>query len=136
MTGAPRVFPAVPVPVAGDDPAQIGRADIVVEGLDQGGPSFELRVYVNNPGASAETEPVPRQGYAGSVYVYGYGTRPEGSVGVRLPMTRYVVATDVLRPALEHGTSVSITLVPVAFGPPDPDIHLGEVGVSVVVRAQ
>jgi hypothetical protein len=139
VTLRPRVFDAVPLP--GDLASSLGsaRADVVIGGIEHAGASFELRVFVDNRGATADTPATPAEGYAGSVYVYGHGALPEGGGGqpspaTRLPLTRYVVATDAVRRAAAAGESASISLVPVAFSGPEPDVDLSGVEVSVIVR--
>jgi hypothetical protein len=120
------------------------RADIAVEGLDQAGPSFDLRIFLNNPEADAATDPMQAAGYAGSIYVYGYGSPPEDMLaearrsGARssLPMTRTVVATDAVRRAQAAGATATVTLVPVPFDSPGPEIDLDSVDVSVLIDAQ
>jgi hypothetical protein len=138
VTLEPRVFHSVALPLNPAQSQELGRADILIGGLEQAGPSFELRVYVDNPSATADTAATPEEGYAGSVYVYGYGAPGPGlaapSTGPRLPMTRYVVATDALRAAAARGEALSITLVPVAFGGPEPDVDLGAAEVSIIIR--
>lgn len=139
MTLRPRVFPSVAIPVRAEDAPSLKRADIVVAGLEQAGPSFELRIFLNNPHADAHTEPAQATGYAGSVYVYGYGRPPEG-VGAqsdthpRIPMTRYIMATEAVRTAAAKGPAAAVTLVPVPSDAPDPDIDLSDVQVSVLVH--
>jgi hypothetical protein len=137
----------VAIPLGPAGLAERQRADIVVAGLDQAGPSFELRIFLNAPGADAATERVARTGYAGSIHIYGYGNAPEGadassgsgsgsgsSRGARLPMTRRLTVTDAIRAAASEGTEMSVTLVPVAFQTPEPDIDLGEIQVSMLVH--
>lgn len=136
MRAGPRVFASVPIAVATD--GELQRADIVVDGLDQAGSSFELRIFVNNPEATAATAPAGEDGYAGSIWVYGYGVPPaslldESDGAGRLAMTRSVVATDAVRRALAQGPTASLTLVPVAADSPGPEIDLGPVGVAVHV---
>jgi hypothetical protein len=136
-----RVLPSVAIPLAATG-ANLERADIVVSGLDQAGPSFELRVFLNNPRADAQTEPVPDTGYAGSVHIYGYGRAPEGAhpgpaahpSHPRIPMTRYVIATEAVRAAAAKGPTAAVTLVPVPIQTPTPEIDLEDVQVSVLVR--
>ena len=114
------------------------RRTIVIDGIEHAGPSYELRVFVNNRDATAATAATPEEGYAGSVYVYGHGAAygaDEPSGAARLPVTRYIVATDALRAAAATGQSAAITLVPVAFSGPEPDVDLSGVGVSVLIRA-
>lgn len=117
------------------------RADIVVSGLEQAGPSYELRIFLNNPDADAGTEPNDDHGYAGSIYVYGYGQpppgmgQPDGQPGARprIPMTRSVNATEAVRAAMAHGPDVSVTLVPVSYEDTDLDIDLDGVEVTIPV---
>lgn len=136
MTTQPRVFPSVAIPVAAEEASSVERADIVVTGVEQAGPSFELRVFVNNPAADSDTEPVPESGYAGSIYVYGYGQPPVPGSGVapHLPMTRYVVATDAIRAAAAQGPTATVTVVPVSSPGSDPSVDLTALEVSVLVR--
>src|SRR5438067_7855743 len=47
--------------------------DLVFRGVEQAGPSFEARVFLNNPAADESTLQAPETGYAGSFHVYGYG---------------------------------------------------------------
>jgi hypothetical protein len=122
----------VPNPVGAEGKSLRGRADIVLSGIEQAGPSFELRVFVNNPAADAATAPVLDEGYAGSVYVYGYGTPPAGTE--HIPMTRYVVATEALRAAAAKSSSATVTLVPVAFAGGEPEVDLSPIEVSVHVH--
>jgi hypothetical protein len=137
----PRVFHAVPIGGATTGAASLGRADIVVDGLEHGGPSFEVRTFLNNPAADARTEPTPENGYAGSIYVYGYGEPLEragggaGGSGARplTPKTRSIIATDAVRAAAAAGPEVSVTLVPVAPDASEPDVDLDSVAVSVLV---
>lgn len=135
MTPARRVIPSVPLGAEGA--RGIRRADITIEGIDQNGPSHELRVFLDNPDADAETEPVPDNGYAGSVYVYGHGgglDDLEGSdVHIPVPMTRTIIATDAVRRARDRGPTASVTLVPVSYDTPAPDIDLDSVDVAVLI---
>jgi hypothetical protein len=135
----PRFFPSVAVPIGAEGAGSIQRADIVVSGLEQAGPSFELRIFLDNPDADAETEPTEDAGYAGSVYVYGYGRPPEGATAQsglhpRIPMTRYIMATDAIRAAAARGPAAAVTLVPVPFGELGAEIDLGDAEVSVRVN--
>src|SRR5437016_3656407 len=56
------------------------RAEIVFTGVDQAGPSFEGRVFLNNPDADVTTARTPETGYAGSFHVYGYGEPPPPAI--------------------------------------------------------
>jgi len=110
------------------------RADIEVYGLDQSGPSYEGRIFLNNPRADAETPPLPENGYAGSFHVYGYGIWP-GDIGkdretralqsddIRAPIRKDVIATEAVRAAATRGPDISITIVPVYPGNPPRDAN-------------
>ena len=135
MTVAPRVLDAVPI-ASGTEGARVRRADIEVAGLDLAGSSFDLRIFLNNPGADAATEPTEDNGYAGSIYVYAYGRPPDSmrdEPGARLPITRSVIATDAVRRARAGGATASVTLVAVPADSPGPDIDLESVDVTVLV---
>jgi hypothetical protein len=114
-----------------DPPVDFERADIVFEGVDQAGPSFEARVFLNNTNARETTAPTTANGYAGAFHVYGYGHAARApDAPASLPITKHVVATDAIRLALQHSnqlvvgvvtlpaaTSVSFTRVTVVFDP-------------------
>src|SRR6185436_18305022 len=55
-----------------EDVGELSRADLVFYGVDHAGPSYEARVFINNPNADADTERVDEQGYAGSFSVFGH----------------------------------------------------------------
>lgn len=135
----PRVFTSVPIAIGTEGARGIARADIEVSGLEQAGPSFELRAFLNNPAADAGTEPTEDNGYAGSIHVYGYGQPPpdlaESDARPRLAMTRTLIATDAVRRAAAEGPTLSVTLVPVSSETPTPEIDLDPVEVSLLVDA-
>jgi hypothetical protein len=129
------VFASVPIPLGAEGAAGIGRADIEIGGLEHAGSSYELRIFVDNPGAGPDTEPLPANGYAGSIYVYGYGdplppALAEG--GGRLPLERSLPVTDAVVAAAARGPRMSVTLVVV---PPDAGVDLGAVRVSLLLDA-
>ena len=108
------------------------RADIEVYGLDQSGPSYEGRIFLNNPAADSKTPPTPENGYAGSFHVYGYGiwpgdvgkdpeTRALESEGIRAPITKAVIATEAVRAAAARDREITVTIVPVYQGNPPRD---------------
>lgn len=112
------------------------RADLVFEGVDHAGPSYEARVFLNNPAANADTPRIPEQGYAGSFSIFGHGEcfgdvghcdvdeRGKGPHDLRLPhpltpVRKIVKVTDALKRVLDRdGKLEHITVVPVAFGHP------------------
>jgi hypothetical protein len=108
------------------------QARIKLSGIDQAGPSFEGRIFLNNPRADLNTAPTSENGYAGSFHVYGYGIWPEdlgkgsqeqraGSDSARAPIEKTVIATDAVRAAAMRSPEVSVTVVPVyPDSPPRP----------------
>jgi hypothetical protein len=127
-----RVFPAVPSPVGREPAEPLERADITVSGLDHGGLSYEVRVFVENPTADADTPLADGAGYAGSIHVYGQG-RPgpaAGDVDATRP-PRSIVATEAVRARIARGDALSITLVPVAVGGQQADVDLDASPISV-----
>lgn len=133
MTSARRVFPSVPLGTEGMH--GIRRADIVIEGIDQNGPSHTLRIFVDNPDADADTEPIPENGFAGSLYVYAHaGALDEGSAAhTRVPMTRAIIATEAVQRARSRGPTASVTVVALPSDSPGPEIDLSGLEVSVLV---
>jgi len=108
------------------------RADIVFDGVEQAGCSFQARVFVNNPQADERTTRSRETGYAGAFHVYGYGQRPretrtQGSIGPVAPITKYLVATNTVREALRRTHKLAITVVPV---PPLPGPHFSDVWIA------
>ena len=53
--------------------ASFARAELVFEGVDYSGFSYELRVFLNNRSADDKTPCVPEAGYAGKFTVFGQG---------------------------------------------------------------
>ena len=112
------------------------RADLIFDGVDHAGPSFEGRVFLNNPNANAETAPTPENGYAGSFHILGHGIclgdvghcevndRGEAPHDFRLPhplrpQQKTLVVTDALKRILDRDGSLEhVTVVPVAYGHP------------------
>jgi len=110
------------------------RADIVVDGVDHSGPSFEVRVFGNNSGATAATAPKIENGYLGSFHVFGHGfcfgdvghcevnDRGVAKTDLRdphplAPAQKIVVATDAIKQLIARdGALRDVSLVPIAVG--------------------
>jgi hypothetical protein len=132
--------------------APFTRADVVVTGVDHSETSYEVRLYLNNPAATADTPRTAEHGYAGRFTVFGHGGcyGDEGHCEVPAPSTdstdlrpahpltpldTYVTITDALRQVLARdGALQTVTLVPVAITPrradrrPAPELlHFAEV---------
>jgi len=114
--------------------AHVSRADLIFDGLDHSGPSFEARVFLNNDGANAETPTTAENGYAGSFHIFGHGgcygddithcqirgpRRPyDPRPGHPLtPARKVLIATDALRLARAKGGEITVTIVPVVYDP-------------------
>jgi hypothetical protein len=110
------------------------RADIEIEGLDHSGSSYEGRVYVNNTDADQNTEPITKNGYTGSYYVFGHGgcygdqghcdVAPRGPYDPRpphglSPTRKVVVATDAIRQVAAKKEPLTVTVVPVGLSTTD-----------------
>jgi hypothetical protein len=92
--------------------ASFSRADIQFEGVEQAGPAYEGRVFLNNPGADASTPRTPEHGYAGSFHVYGLGVPlPE-----KASISKSVIATEAVRVAAAKSENVTVTVIPVYAG--------------------
>lgn len=100
------------------------RADLVFRGVEHAGPSYEARVFINNPNADEKTPATPEHGYAGSFHVYGTGVWPEDE-GIPTPADKAVdpgdktvIATEAIRLAAAQGRESIVTVVPVITGMP------------------
>ena len=101
------------------------RSELVFRGVEQAGPSFEGRVFLNRPDADETTAATPEAGYAGSFHVYGYGEHPpEGLAEAKrtrrpdgppvAPIEKRVRPDQAaLRSALAGGEELTVTVVPV-----------------------
>jgi tyrosinase len=128
--------PELETPVYEGQPAPY-RVDLELRGVDHSGDSFEGRVYLNNSGADAGTEPVADNGYAGSFFVFGHGPcygaegHCEPSEGPPISPYDYRAPHDLTRQShkvditdavlsLEAGEKFTVTIVPVVNTPEDP----------------
>lgn len=109
------------------------RVDLVFFGVDHSKDSYEVRVFLNNPKATADTPRTPDEGYAGRFVIFGHGgcfggtghcdppTEPRERYDLRLPhqltpQDKLVTVTDAVRRLRVDGPSdqISVTLVPVS----------------------
>jgi hypothetical protein len=106
------------------------RADLVFDGLDHSGVSFEARIFINNPEADATTEMSAQNRYAGRFHVFGHGGcfGDAGHCEVRgvprpydprpahplTPMRKVVIATDAIRKEIKRSSKgLTLTIVPI-----------------------
>jgi hypothetical protein len=92
------------------DRAHVARADLIFYGVDHSGPTYEGRVFLDNPRASARTPREESKGYAGSFTVFGHGGC-FGSEGHCAPKDRYRDEFDRRppHPLAPQTISISIT---------------------------
>ena len=117
-------YTAPPIPVPS---ATVRTAELVFGGVEQAGPSFEGRVFLNRPDADETTPASPDLGYAGSFHVYGYGeaappaiaeAKQAGAAGPVAPIEKRVRADDAaLRAALGESGELTVTVVAVPADP-------------------
>jgi tyrosinase len=115
---------------AGDDRPELSRADLTFYGLDHSGPSYQVRVFFNSPGAGPDTPLSAGEGFVGgfSVFAHGGCFGEEGHCEVRppvspfdrrrpnplVPIARYLTVTDAIRDLIGRDQrSVTVTAVPV-----------------------
>jgi hypothetical protein len=119
-------------PVAGAHP--FDRADLVFYGVDHSGPSFEARVFLNQPDADASADR-DDPSFAGSFTVFGHGgcagdaghcdvpTGPPDPFDLRpphalTPQTKTVIVTEALRRVTDPDLVITVVAVaPGADGP-------------------
>lgn len=136
------------------------RADIVFTGIDHAAGSYEVRLFLNNPGATADTARTEENGYAGRFTVFGHGGcyGDEGHCEVAVtsadptdlrpthpltPQTTFVTITESLRRLLAGGAGLAtVTLVPVSITPrradrkPAPELlKFGDVSLQTYLTA-
>jgi len=112
-------------PISVEPFRDIRHFDLVFDGVEQAGPSFEVRVFLNNPSADESTPQALETGYAGSFHVYGYGdvappaiaeakeqqSEDEGPVA---PIEKRIhVDEATVRAALQQSDKLVVTAVPV-----------------------
>lgn len=105
------------------------RADIIFDGVDHSGATYEARVFLNNPDANAKTAKTAQNGYAGTFHIFGHGgcfgdvghcevrglprpydPRPAHPLS---PARKTVIATEALRKAVSKGKPMTVTVVPI-----------------------
>jgi hypothetical protein len=89
------------------------RADLVFDGVEQAGPSYEVRVFLNNAHVDERTPRTSEEGYAGAFHVYGYGQHIEDGRAALLPIQKRLIATDAIRRALGDSNQVAVSIVSV-----------------------
>jgi hypothetical protein len=111
--------------------AAFRHAELIFQNVDLSGPSYEGRVFFNNPAADAKTPQLPESGYAGKFTIFGAGrcwgdeghcTVPESrreydprSPHQLTPRRVTLVVTQALLRAARETSRLNITVVPVVL---------------------
>jgi hypothetical protein len=117
-------YTAPPIRVPSRDARHV---ELVFSGVEQAGPSYEGRVFLNHIDADESTPRTADMGYAGSFHVYGYGevappamanakrTRVAGPIA---PIEKRVRADEAaVRAAIHDSDELTVTVVTVAVDP-------------------
>jgi hypothetical protein len=112
------------------------RADLVFHGLDHAVPSYEGRIFINNPKAKYDTPTDLKHGYVGSYFVFGHGSclGDAGHCDVHAgsqkfdvipnPLQPYdlsVIITDKLKELGRTTEDFTVTVLPCVVPPPKLD---------------
>jgi hypothetical protein len=109
------------------------RADIEIHNVDHAGPSYEGRVFLNNPNANQKTELTLEKGYVGSYHIFGHGgcfgnmghcDIPTGRRRIfdyrsshhLRPQYKRIIITNALKELGKKTNKFTITIVPVVYG--------------------
>jgi hypothetical protein len=123
-----RRFASKPLDVPADR-EEITRADLIFYGVDHSGPSYEARIFFDNPRADGDTAHDIERGYAGSFAVFGHGgcygdeghCAPDDRFADEFdrrpphPLTEYirtVVVTEALKRTSGDQVTVQLVAVP------------------------
>jgi hypothetical protein len=121
------------------------RIELVFGAVEHAGPSFEGRVFLNNPGADENTPRTVEAGYAGSYHVYAYGwplppalaeakeRQAPGGPPVAPVDMRLQANPAAVNAALERSSELNVTVVPIAVDPggPTPERPFEDVGLVI-----
>jgi tyrosinase len=128
---AAKTFTSRSIPVDFASPRhRLSRADLEISGIYHGESSYEGRIFLNNPKATAQTPKTARSGYAGSFHIFGHGgclgdpghcevnehNRQAYDYRYPHPLTparKRVNVTKALQEAARRGKTVTVTVVPV-----------------------
>jgi tyrosinase len=115
--------------------AEFSRADLIFYDVDHSGPSYEARVYLDDPDVTVGGGREPRS-YAGAFHIFGHGgcfgdeghcdvpTGPSDPFDMRTPhqltpQTKLVTITEALRAVFSGGAPKQLTVTVVAETPGD-----------------
>jgi hypothetical protein len=121
-----------------------GKIELVFRGVEQAGPSFEARVFLNNTEANENTAQTVDAGYAGSFHVYGYGSplppamaeakskRARGDEPIAPIEKDLEVNPETFHRAIARSVDLTVTVVTIAADAGDPVSDRPFEGVDVV----
>jgi hypothetical protein len=70
----PKIYTSQPIPFDSQKwQGRIVKASVEFYDIDHSGPSFEGRIFLNNPNANQKTKKTSDNGYAGSIFIFGHG---------------------------------------------------------------
>jgi len=116
------------VPISVESFESLDRPELVFRGVEQAGPSFEGRVFLNRPDADEHAPRTPEAGYAGSFHVYGYGEplppafaeakerAPGGAAAAPIEL-RVTADPAAVRAAVADADELTVTVVAVPVDP-------------------
>ena len=126
---AGKIFKSPPIKLyLNPDAHDFYRADIEFYGVDLSGPSYEGRVFLNNPDANEKTPMEAGEGYVGSYHIFGHGgcfgdsghceVAPRRTYDSRAqhpltPAFKSLVATNIIKKILKSTDTITITIVPI-----------------------
>jgi hypothetical protein len=125
-----KIFVSKHIPLKVRDPEKVHVAELKFHDLDHSKESFEARVFINNPKADHRTSKTEKQGYAGSLYVFGHGTRCWGgpmhcqvkerfgpydlrSSHQLTPTDIYLPITERIKKVCKTHSEITVTIVPI-----------------------
>jgi len=132
-------FVSDPIELPEDADDGVSRVDLVFYGVDHSGPSYVARVFVNAPGATADTS-ADDPHFAGSFAIFGHGgcfgdlghcdvpAGPADPFDLRpphqlIPAAKTVVITEAFRRLVKPAdTAITVTVVAVVPGSDEHDV--------------
>lgn len=128
-TSRATTYTSPPVDITFAGPShRFARADLLIEGIFHGEASYQGRIFLDNPDATADTPKTLAEGYAGSFNIFGHG----GCVGDAghceitkrdpddlryphplTPATKQIKVTAALKAVATKKDTTTVTIVPV-----------------------
>jgi hypothetical protein len=96
-----------------EEETRFRRADLIFDGVGHTGMSYDVRIFLNNPQADADTPADPNAGYAGKFSVFGHGDcfgEPGHCSTAGAPTARDAVSMAYARPHPMAGHERIVTI--------------------------